>query len=263
MKQYLDKAYQTIINNTQSINKLQFASHITRLLHQLKLATPQYKHTTETINNNASDTNTLNLPAHLPNGTHTTELPQDNHPTNETTATTADNEDTMTDQRPRLPLNSTDDTDPPTLSTNEQANNSGPPKHNRKSLKYRSKHTNQEHKLENCTNPNCLQCATNNIVNLSNIPLTRPQILLLSKVLSFVPTTNCAEPTEMIGDLNIFANKAHRKLKQMIKPRRQNDEPDLYRTTKHDARSTVPQKMGPKALEDAFEATILKSNQPL
>ena len=153
-----------------------------------------------------------------------------------------------------------------TLSTSEQATNSHPPKRNRKSLKDRNKHTNREHKPEICSNPNCSKCAADNIVNLSNIPLTRPQILLLSKGLSFVPTTNCAEHAEMIADLNIFANKANRKLKQMIKPCRPNDEPDLYRTTKHDARSTVPQKWAPKHLKMHSKPPDLisaKLNQPL
>ena len=140
-------------------------------------------------------------------------------------------------------------------------------KKNRKSIRDRKRvhpditiHTPQE-----CTNPNCYQCATLNIVNLSGIPLTKPQVLLLSKGLSFVPTATNAKPAEFIREFNTFTEKAKSKLRRMInppRPPRPNDEPALFRKpTQNTNTSTNPQNLGPKALEDAFEAARIEKAQ--
>ena len=58
---------------------------------------------------------------------------------------------------------------------------------NKQSVKARRKN-NTTHIAEQCTSHNCFECAVNNIVNLSNVQLTKTQILLLNRGLSFVPT---------------------------------------------------------------------------
>ena len=146
-----------------------------------------------------------------------------------------------------------------TLSTT-LANNSTA-KRNRKSLKDRNKTkptTDSSHTTENCLNHNCYQCAKENIVNLSDTQLSKTQILLLSKGLSFVPTAPNAKNTEIMRDLNNFIHKTKRKYKQMLYPprtRRPTDEPDLYRkTTINNTRDNQSHRLGPKALEDAILA---------
>ena len=130
---------------------------------------------------------------------------------------------------------------------------------NRKSLKQRNS-MKKRHSPENCTNPNCLECAALNIVNLSSAQLTGTQILLLNRGLSFVPTASNAGPTEILRDFNMFKMKARRKLSRMINPPKQrgpNDEPDLYRKpTIQDANTTDTERtqLGPRVLEDALEA---------
>ena len=105
------------------------------------------------------------------------------------------------------------------------------PSYNRKSPKQR-RALRTTHDPEHCTNPNCHDCATKNIVNLSNTQLTKTQVFLLSKGLSFVPTAPNAKPTVLLRDFNTFKMKARRKLRRMINPpntRAHSDEPDLYR----------------------------------
>ena len=132
------------------------------------------------------------------------------------------------------------------------------PSCNRKSPKQR-RALRTTHDPEHCTNPDCQDCATKNIVNLSNTQLTKTQVLLLSKGLSFVPTAPNAKPTEILRDFNTFKMKARRKLRRMIDPsntRVHSDEPDLYRRpTTHDTNmDNERQQLGPKVLEDALEA---------
>ena len=76
----------------------------------------------------------------------------------------------------------------------------------------------QTHTPDNCTDPNCYSSATENVINLSGIPLFKAQTMVLSKGLSFVPTAVNAKPMEILRDFNIFTNKANRKLSQMVNP---------------------------------------------
>ncbi|MCY4327357.1 MAG: GIY-YIG nuclease family protein, partial [Rhodobacteraceae bacterium] len=125
-----------------------------------------------------------------------------------------------------------------------------------KSHKQRIKYK-KEHTTENCLNPHCLTCAKDNIVNLSDTTLTKNQILLLNKGLSFVPTAKNAPAKEILNDFNIFTNKTKRKLKRLINPLRTprpNDEPPLTRKNNKIVNNTNTQNLGPKPLEDAFLA---------
>ena len=142
---------------------------------------------------------------------------------------------------------------------NEQTTN--PPRnnahHNRPSKKDRLKKQVTTHSPNDCINPNCFQCASNNIVNMSKVQLTKTQILLLNKGLSFVPTTTNAEPMEIMKDFNAFTIKTKNKLRRMVNPPRPpkpNEEPTLFRKPTINSYHTNPQSLGPKALEDAFEA---------
>ena len=140
-----------------------------------------------------------------------------------------------------------------------------PRRHNRKSHSARKKIA-QTHTPDNCTDPNCYSCATENIINLSGIPLFRAQTMVLSKGLSFVPTAVNVEPKEIVRDFNIFTNKANRKLSQMVNPPRINKtsttkEPvPPRRTNSHDNdRRTI---VGPGAtLEDAFKEARLEISE--
>ena len=125
-----------------------------------------------------------------------------------------------------------------------------------KSHKQRIKYK-KEHTVENCLNPHCFTCAKNNIINLSDSTLTRNQILLLNKGLSFVPTAKNAPAHEILRDFNTITNKTKRKLKRLINPPRTprpNDEPTLIRKTEQFNDNTNTQNLGPKPLEDAFLA---------
>ena len=127
-------------------------------------------------------------------------------------------------------------------------------KHNRKCLKDRKRKQNSP---EECLNPDCFQCAKCNIVNLTDTQLSKAQVILLNKGLSFVPTASNAEPMEIMGDLNRFTIKAKRLLYKTVnppRPRKTNDEPSLYRKSNQpNPTNTNATNLGPKALEDAFE----------
>ena len=116
-----------------------------------------------------------------------------------------------------------------------------------------------------CTDHNCYDCAVNNIVNLSNIQLTKAQVLLLNRSLSFVPTANDAKPTELIRHFDIFTVKAKRKLHQMVnppRPSRPNDEPPLFRKPTNTQNTNItPLTLGPRALEDTFETIRVEISQ--
>jgi len=131
---------------------------------------------------------------------------------------------------------------------------------NRKSLKQR-KTKQQQHSPEFCINSNCYKCAKDNVVNLSNVELTKPQILLLSKGLSFVPTTKDSSPKEILNDFNSFTAKTKNKLRQLInppRPPRPDDEPALFRAPPDSNKNmNTSIHLGPKPLEDAFEAMRL------
>ena len=129
---------------------------------------------------------------------------------------------------------------------------------NRKSLRTRNKNK-ETHTPEQCTAHNCYDCAVNNIVNLSDIQLTKTQILLLNRGLSFVPTADNATPVEIIKEFDIFANKAKRKLRLMVnppRPPRPNEEPALFRIPS--TTNTTPHVLGPRPLEDTFETIKLE-----
>ena len=118
------------------------------------------------------------------------------------------------------------------------------------------------HIAEQCTTHNCFECAVCNIVNLSNVQLTKTQILLLNRGLSFVPTAYNATPRELIKEFNCFSNKAKRKLRLMLnppRPPRPNDEPALFR--KPLTTNTTPYVLGPKPLEDAFQAIKMEISE--
>ena len=152
--------------------------------------------------------------------------------------------------------------------------------HNRKSLidrkRKRDKLTDQdesEHIPTECTNPHCFKCASTNIVNLSKVQLSRAQILLLNRGLSFIPTAVDAKPTEIMGDLEKFINSTKRKYNNMVnppKPPRPSDEPTLprRRTNRNTQNNNNkyqynnPTNLGPKALEDAFEAMRMEIADP-
>ena len=163
------------------------------------------------------------------------------------------------------PIHTTDSTiasDTSTAANNTQitTQTNKKPKANRKSLKKR-KALSRPHAADDCTNPTCFECAKNNIVNLSNITLTRAQILLLSKGLSFIPTATNTKDKDIMRDFNMFANQTKKKLKLMVDPPRtplkHNSEPDFYRkptTTTNHPGYNQSQQLGPKALEDAFLA---------
>ena len=139
-----------------------------------------------------------------------------------------------------------------------------PPKHNRQSYRTRKKIMMQNHTPDNCVNPNCYSCAVDNIVNLSNIQLSKAQTMVLSKGLSFVPTADNATPMEIIKDFNIFTNKANRKLIRMKNPPRvprPSEEPVLVRRPRQENNNTITI-IGPSmALEEAFEEARLEINE--
>ena len=80
---------------------------------------------------------------------------------------------------------------------------------NRKSkqryLKYIYKHN--QHNIDLCTDCKCITCAKSYVANLSGRILTEPQILLISKGLSFIPTARDANNFELLTDFNKFCNK--------------------------------------------------------
>ena len=66
------------------------------------------------------------------------------------------------------------------------------------------------HNIINCIKNNCITCAKSFVANLSGKDLTDPQILLLSKGLSFVPTARDASHFELIRDFDTFCHKIRR-----------------------------------------------------
>ena len=87
-----------------------------------------------------------------------------------------------------------------------------PKKVNRKSRQRYNKHIyhNLYHDNVNCIKNNCITCAKSFVANLSGKDLKDPQILLLSKGLSFVPTARDASHFKLIRDFDTFCHKIHR-----------------------------------------------------
>ena len=74
-------------------------------------------------------------------------------------------------------------------------------KRNRKSKKDRCKHI---HNSKKCIRPHCFSCAKENVVNLTGKSLSRQQITLLSKGLSYVPRTPESSARDIMIDLGTF-----------------------------------------------------------
>ena len=77
---------------------------------------------------------------------------------------------------------------------------------------------NSYHDIYLCKNNNCITCAKSYVANLSGKTLTEPQILLLSKGLSFVPVSRDSTKFELLYD---FDNFCHR-IRSLSKPKRVN-----------------------------------------
>ena len=141
---------------------------------------------------------------------------------------------------------------------NEQTKN--PPinnaHHNRSSKKTDSKNKPQ-HTHQMTASTQIVSNVHSTIYSTCPKSLTKTQTLLLNKGLSFVPTTTNAEPMEIMKDFNAFTIKTKNKLRRMVNPPRPpkpNEEPTLFRKPTINSSHTNPQSLGPKALEDAFEA---------
>ena len=185
--------------------------------------------------------------------------PTNNKERNNMCTNTEHNDNANTKSQPQHTTNTTPqeqhntDTTPRTTHTKQ--------KHNRKKLKERNKSHHTPHAQEECLNPDCFQCALHNIVNLSDTQLSKTQVILLNKGLSFVPTAYNAKPTEILKDFNNFTIKTKKSLIRLAnppKPRGTNDEPRFYRKPilpPTSSYQTNTNNLGPKALEDAFEAT--------
>ena len=58
-----------------------------------------------------------------------------------------------------------------------------------------------------CNTPNCISCAKTFVANLSGKDLSDPQILVLSKSLSFIPTARDSSNFELLKDFDHFCQK--------------------------------------------------------
>ena len=202
----------------------------------------EYNHHTCTINQNDnhsnSDTYNHHSNTNTPNNDHSNTNTDDNDNSNHTYNNINTNDDHTDTNNLESPKNCK--------------------KPNRKSLKDRKKKTNIPipHTPDECFNPNCYSCAQSNIVNLSDTPLSKTQIILLNKGLSFIPTANNAKPSEILKDFNLFTSKTKKQFNRLAnppRPERPDDEPALFRKTQSNQTNTNSFNLGPKALEDAFE----------
>ena len=78
---------------------------------------------------------------------------------------------------------------------------------NRKSRQRYIKHIYKHllsHNIHRCTNTHCITCAKLFVANLSGRDLTGPQILLVSKGLSFIPTAKDSSHFELLKAFNIY-----------------------------------------------------------
>ena len=191
------KTHQTIqVRNQSNRNQTLIMTQVTQLFHQLQQQTaPVTSHSSTTTSTIAKN--------NKPNGILETNL--------NTLPATQTTRETVT-----APSHEESTQETATLTTTTTTNSSSP-KHNRKSYSARRK-IKQNHTPDNCVNPNCYNCAANNIVNLSKFPLSKAQTIVLSKGLSFIPTTDNATPMEIMKDFNTFTNKAKQKLTRMMNP---------------------------------------------
>jgi len=91
--------------------------------------------------------------------------------------------------------------------------NTGSRRRNRKSRKDRHKNI---HDARRCVIPDCFSCAKENVVNLTNRPLNRQQITLLSKGLSFIPSTPESDARELSKDLGEFISNVKIKCGKLL-----------------------------------------------
>ena len=78
------------------------------------------------------------------------------------------------------------------------------------------------HDIYTCTKTNCIICAKSFVANLSSRDLSDPQILLLSKGLSFIPTARDASHFELLRDFDKLCHTIRllsqpRRYKTMVK----------------------------------------------
>ena len=72
---------------------------------------------------------------------------------------------------------------------------------------YKCNLSNRAHDIANCTTINCIICARTFVANLSGKELSDPQILVLSKGLSFIPTARDSSHFELLHDFDRFCHK--------------------------------------------------------
>ena len=113
---------------------------------------------------------------------------------------------------------------------------------NRKSKKNRPTKF-EHHDQQKCISPDCFTCATNNVVNLTGKPLSKDEIMVLNRGLSFVPTPLDPDPGEAMMDLGKFIHN--------VKMRHAKIKTDNRTITQTDWPST---RLLPKPFEDAFHA---------
>ena len=93
------------------------------------------------------------------------------------------------------------------------------------------------HDIANCTDLNCITCSKSYICNLSGRDLTDPQLLLLSKDLSFIPTARDTNHFELLRDFDKFANRIRQLLRPKLSKSRGKNFP-LKRIQKYDTKRT-------------------------
>jgi len=101
--------------------------------------------------------------------------------------------------------------------------------------------------------PTLRQC----LVNLTNMRLSRDQIMALNKGLSFIPTAPNMTKKELIKCIDHFAlnvNSMYLKSLTPPNPPKRNSEPNFFRHTTVITATTFEIRSGPKPLEDAFHA---------
>jgi len=131
------------------------------------------------------------------------------------------------------------DTDGAHRDTAMDGRGTGPVRRNRKSKKDRSKTTIQN--TQRCIIPDCFSCAKENVVNLTGKPLSRQQITLLSKGLSFIPRTPDSEARELSNDLGQFIKKTKIKCgKLLVKSKKENQMKNM-KSNRHNGTPSISQ----------------------
>ena len=111
------------------------------------------------------------------------------------------------------------------------------------------------HDKTTCSNADCFTCAKDNIVNLSNITLTRPQITALSKGLSFIPTAKEISPRELIKNVDDFAQHTrtqYLRFQKSTQHSKRKRDLRFFRKPKHNDKKPFNTKLGLNPLEDTF-----------